>query len=72
MSASEIARILPRIDEERQLPKQRQRRPAIPFDMHRAGETVEAHALHLIRPLQGESISPMSKLKSSSDLESDS
>jgi hypothetical protein len=45
MSASEIARILPRIDEERQLPKQRQRRPAIPFDMHRAGETVEAHAL---------------------------
>jgi hypothetical protein len=45
MSASEIARILPRIDEERQLPKQRQRRPGIPFDMHRAGETVEAHAL---------------------------
>ena len=45
MSASEIARILPRIDEEQQLPKQRQRRPAIPFDMHRAGETVEAHAL---------------------------
>jgi hypothetical protein len=44
MSASEIARILPRIDEEGQLPKQRQRRPAIPFDMHRAGETVEAHA----------------------------
>jgi hypothetical protein len=43
MSASEIARILPRIDEERQLPKQRQRRPGIPFDMHRAGETVEAH-----------------------------
>jgi hypothetical protein len=29
MSASEIARILPRIDEEGQLPKQRQRRPGM-------------------------------------------
>jgi hypothetical protein len=34
-----------KIDEERQLPKRRQRRPGIPFDMHRTGETVEAHAL---------------------------
>jgi hypothetical protein len=34
-----------KIDEERQLPKLRQRRLGIPFDMHRAGETVEADAL---------------------------
>ena len=34
-----------KIDEERQLPKRRQRRLGIPFDMHRAGETVEAHPL---------------------------
>jgi len=30
---------------ERQLPKRRQRRLGIPFDKHRAGETVEDHAL---------------------------
>src|SRR5271166_874257 len=34
-----------KIDEERQLPERRQRRLGIPFDMHRPGETVEAHAL---------------------------
>jgi len=34
-----------KIDEERQLPKRRQRRLGIPFDKHRAGETVEDHAL---------------------------
>jgi hypothetical protein len=34
-----------KIDEERQLPKRRQRRLGIPFDMHWAGETVEANAL---------------------------
>ena len=34
-----------KIDEERQLPKRRQRRLGITFDMYRAGETVEAHPL---------------------------
>ena len=34
-----------KIDEERQLPERRQRRLGIPFDMHRPGETAEAHAL---------------------------
>jgi hypothetical protein len=32
------------IDEERQLPERRQRRPGIPFDTHLAGKTVEVYA----------------------------
>jgi len=40
----EQARRFQKIDEERQLPKRRQRRLDIPFDANWAGETVEAHA----------------------------